>query len=35
MSSKLALIYHDLAVLLDAGLPIIKSLDTVSEGLQG
>ena len=35
MSSKLAIIYHDLAVLLDAGLPIIKSLDTVSEGLQG
>jgi type IV pilus assembly protein PilC len=33
--SKLALIYHDLAVLLDAGLPIIKSLDTVSEGLKG
>ncbi len=35
MSSKFALIYHDLAVLLDAGLPILKSLDTVSEGLQG
>ncbi len=35
MSSKLAITYHDLAVLLDAGLPIIKSLDTVSEGLQG
>ena len=35
MRSKFALIYHDLAVLLDAGLPIIKSLDTVSEGLQG
>jgi type IV pilus assembly protein PilC len=35
VSSKLAIIYHDLAVLLDAGLPIIKSLDTVSEGLQG
>ena len=35
MRSKLALIYHDLAVLLDAGLPILKSLDTVSKGLQG
>ncbi len=35
MSSKLALIYHDLAVLLDAGLPILKSLNTISEGLQG
>jgi len=33
--SKLALIYHNLAVMLDAGLPILKSLDTVSEGLQG
>ena len=35
MRSKFAIIYHDLAVLLDAGLPIIKSIDTVSEGLQG
>jgi len=35
LSSKLALIYHDLAVLLDAGLPILKSLNTISEGLQG
>ena len=35
MRSKLAITYHDLAVLLDAGLPIIKSIDTVSEGLQG
>ncbi len=35
MSSKFAIIYHDLAVLLDAGLPIIKSIDTVSEGLRG
>lgn len=34
MGSKLALIYHDLAVMFDAGLPIPKSLDTVSEGLQ-
>jgi len=33
--SKFAIIYHDLAVLLDAGLPIIKSIDTVSEGLKG
>jgi len=35
VSGKLALIYHDLAVLLDAGLPIIKSIDTVGKGLQG
>jgi type IV pilus assembly protein PilC len=35
VSGKLAIIYHGLAVLLDAGLPILKSLDTVSEGLQG
>ena len=35
MRSKFAIIYHDLAVLLDAGLPIIKSIDTVSKGLQG
>jgi len=32
---KLALIYHDLAVLLDAGIPILKSLNIISEGLQG
>ena len=35
MSNKFAIIYHDLAVLLDAGLPVVKSLNTVSEGLQG
>ncbi len=35
MRSNLTLIYHNLAVLLDAGLPILKSLDTVNEGLQG
>jgi len=35
VSSKFALIYHDLAVLLDAGLPILKSLNIISEGLKG
>ena len=35
MRNKRAIIYHNLAVLFDAGLPILKSLDTVSEGLQG
>jgi len=35
VSGKLAIIYHGLAVLLDAGLPILKSLDIVKEGLQG
>lgn len=33
--SKLASAYHNLAVLLDAGVPILRSLDTVTEGLQG
>ena len=32
---KLAIIYHNLSILLDAGLPILKSLDSVIEGLQG
>ncbi|NQT04335.1 MAG: type II secretion system F family protein [Planctomycetes bacterium] len=35
MSSQHAIIYHDLAVLLDAGLPILKSLNIISEGLKG
>ncbi len=35
MRIKLALIYHDLAVLFDAGIPILKSLNVISEGLQG
>ena len=35
MRIKLAIIYHDLAVLLDAGIPILKSLNIISEGLQG
>lgn len=32
---KLAIIYHNLSILLDAGLPILKSLDSVTKGLQG
>ncbi|MCP4607379.1 MAG: hypothetical protein GY845_01510 [Planctomycetes bacterium] len=35
MSSQYALIYHDLAVLLDAGVPTLKSLNIISEGLKG
>ncbi len=35
MSSEHAQIYHDLAVLLDGGLPILKSLKTISERLKG
>ena len=32
---KRAAFYHDLSVLLEAGLPILRSLDTVTAGLQG
>ena len=35
MSSQYAIIYHDLAVLLDAGVPTLKSLNIISEGLKG
>ena len=34
-TSKRAAFYHDLAVMLDAGLPILRSLDTVTAGLEG
>jgi type II secretory pathway component PulF len=33
--SQRAAYYHDLAVLLEAGIPIIRSLDTVTSGLEG
>jgi type IV pilus assembly protein PilC len=32
---KRAAFYHDLAVMLEAGLPILRSLDTVTSGLEG
>jgi type IV pilus assembly protein PilC len=35
VGSKFAIIYHDLAVLLDAGVPTLKSLNIISEGLKG
>lgn len=35
MSSQHAIIYHDLAVLLDAGVPTLRSLNIISEGLKG
>ncbi|MBN1804349.1 MAG: type II secretion system F family protein [Sedimentisphaerales bacterium] len=35
MSSQHAMIYHNLAVLLDAGVPILKSLNIIHEGLKG
>ncbi len=35
MGSKFATVYHDLSVMLDAGLPILKTLNIVTEGLQG
>jgi len=34
-TGKRAAFYHDLAVMLEAGLPILRSLDTVTAGLQG
>ena len=34
-TAKRAAFYHDLAVLQEAGLPILRSLDTVTAGLQG
>ena len=35
MTKKLAIIYHSLAALLDAGLPILKALESVREGTEG
>jgi len=35
VSSQHAIIYHDLAVLLDAGVPTLRSLQVISEGLKG
>ena len=35
MSSQHAMIYHDLAVLLDAGIPILKALNIIRDGLKG
>jgi type IV pilus assembly protein PilC len=35
MSSQHAIIYHDLAVLLDAGVPTLRSLNIIGEGLKG
>ncbi len=35
MSSKQAIIYYDLAVLFEAGVPTLKSLDIITEGLKG
>ncbi len=34
MKRNLAIIYHDLAVMFEAGLPILKSLNTVASGLR-
>jgi type IV pilus assembly protein PilC len=34
-AAKLALVYHNLGVLLDAGMPIIKSFDTMAANSQG
>ena len=34
-TAKRAAFYHDLSVLLEAGIPILRSLDTVTAGLEG
>jgi len=34
-TAKRAAFYHDLAVMLEAGLPILRSLDQVTSGLEG
>ncbi len=34
-TGKRAAFYHDLSVMLEAGLPILRSLDTVTSGLEG
>jgi type IV pilus assembly protein PilC len=33
--SQRAAFYHDLSVLLEAGIPIIRSLDTITSGMEG
>ena len=35
MTKKLALAYHNLSVMLEAGMPMLKSLDTTAAGLKG
>jgi type II secretory pathway component PulF len=35
MASKLATVYDNLSVMLDAGLPMLKTLNIATEGLQG
>ncbi len=34
-TGKLAMVYHNLSVTLEAGVPVLRSLDIVSEGLRG
>jgi type II secretory pathway component PulF len=35
VTKKLPTIYHNLSTLIEAGVPILKSLDSITEGLQG
>ncbi len=35
MTKKLAVAYHNLSVMLEAGMPMLKSLDTTAAGLKG
>ncbi len=35
MTSKISLAYYDLAILLDAGMPLLRSLETIQDGVRG
>ena len=35
MAKKLGLVYHNLSVMLEAGVPVVRSLNTVTSGLEG
>ncbi len=35
MAKKLGLVYHNLSVMLEAGVPVVRSLNTVTAGLEG
>jgi len=35
MAKKLGLVYHNLSVMLEAGVPVVRSLNSVTSGLEG
>ncbi|MFB0525187.1 MAG: type II secretion system F family protein, partial [Phycisphaerae bacterium] len=35
MTKKLAVAYYNLSIMLDAGMPLLRSLDTTAAGLKG